>query len=83
MKIKDALISLGLMIGGMSICSINYYIVRYMLNIGTWLAELLNAPAGVGMGITILCLIPLFGILLAIGIIGGFFIFLGLRILIY
>lgn len=83
MKIKDAVISFGLITSGMLICSINYYIIKYMLNIGTWLAELLNAPAGVGLGITLLCLVPLFGVLLAIGIIGGFFIVLGLRCIKY
>ena len=79
MKLKEKIIASGLIVFGMLICSMNYFIVKFISNIGAWLAEVLNAPTGVGIGITLLCLVPLFGVLFVIGIIGGFFIVLGLR----
>lgn len=81
MKLKEKIIASGLIVFGMLICSMNYFIIKFISNIGAWLAEALNAPTGIGIGIgiTILCLVPLFGVLFVIGIIGGFFIVLGLR----
>ena len=83
MKIKDKIIAFGLIVFGILICSINYLIIKSIANIGTWLTEVLNAPTGVGLGITLLCLVPLFGVLVVIGIIGGFFIVLGIRYIKY
>lgn len=75
--------TLGLIfaIGGLAIVSIDYYIVKSIASIGVWLAELLNAPAGVGAGITVFFLVPLLIIILVIGVVGGFVIYLGLRLI--
>lgn len=81
MKIADKLISLILMAAGVVVWSIDYFIVKVIANIGTWLAGVFNAPEGIGMGITLLCLIPLLGIMMIIAVIGGFLISLGLRLL--
>ena len=69
--ISDKLIGVVLMIAGITIWSIDYFIVKALSSIGIWLATLMNAPAGVGIGITILISFACLGILLLVAFLGG------------
>ena len=71
MSIKTKIAGIALMIAGAAIWSIDYFIIRAIASIGTWLAELMNAPAGVGMGITIIIAILLLGVLTLVAFIGA------------
>ena len=68
MTIVQKIIGVGLMMVGVAIWSIDYFIVKAMAAIGTWLAELMNAPAGVDTGITIIICILLFSVLAIVAI---------------
>lgn len=81
MSIIDKIVGIGLMIAGVAIWSIDYFVVKAMRCIGTWLAELMNAPAGVGTGITLLICLPLLGVLVGILIAGGAVIAFGYSIM--
>ena len=78
-KIVDKIIGIGLMILGIAIWSIDYFILKALSSIGYWLAELMNAPAGVGLGITILISIACIGILCLVIILGGFVFWMGIN----
>ena len=78
MTIVQKIIGVGLMVVGVIIWSIDYFIVKAMAAIGTWLAELMNAPAGVGTGITIIICVLLFGVLAIVAIAGGFIVVCGI-----
>lgn len=67
----DKLVGIGLMIAGIAIWSIDYFIVKALSSIGTWLAMLMNAPAEVGLGITILISFACLGLLLLVVFLGG------------
>lgn len=47
-------IGIIVMIAGIAIWSVNYLIAKTISAIGYWIAELMNAPTEVGMGITII-----------------------------
>ena len=79
MDIISKLIGIGLMIAGVAIWSIDYFIVKAIANIGTWLAVVANAPAGVGTGITVIICILLFGVLAMIAIAGGYVFYFGIE----
>ena len=79
MDIINKLIGIGLMISGIAIWSINYFIVKTIANIGTWLAVVMNAPAGVGTGITVIICILLIGVLAMVAIAGGAVFYLGIE----
>jgi len=72
MDIISKLIGIGLMITGIAIWGIDYFIVKAIANIGTWLAIVMNAPAGVGTGITVIICILLLGVLAMVAIAGGY-----------
>ena len=76
-KITDKLIGIGLMIAGIAIWSIDYFIIKALSSIGTWLATLMNAPAEVGLGITILICLACFGLLSIVMVLGAFVIWMG------
>lgn len=80
MNIKSKLIGTGLMIAGVLIWSIDYFIVKTIANIGTWLAVVMNAPAGVGTGITLLICILLLGVLGIVIVAGGFVFYFGIEV---
>ena len=71
MSIKTKIASIALMVTGAAIWSIDYFIAKAIASIGTWLAELMNAPAGVGTGLTILIAIPLIGVFIFVIVVGG------------
>ena len=78
MSIKSKIAGIVLMIAGAAIWSIDYFILKAIASIGTWLAELMNAPAGVGMGITITIAILLLGVLALVAFIGALIFWWGL-----
>ena len=71
MSIKSKIAGIALMIAGAAVWSIDYFILKAIASIGTWLAELMNAPAGVGMGITIIIAILLLGVLTLVALTGA------------
>lgn len=71
MSVKNKMMGIGLMIAGAAIWYIDYFILKAIASIGTWLAELMNAPAGVGTGITILIAIPLLGVFIFVIVVGA------------
>ena len=79
MDIVAKLIGTGLMIAGIAIWSIDYFIVKAIANIGTWLAVVMNAPAGVGTGITVIICILLSGVLGMVAIAGGYVFYFGIE----
>ena len=78
MSLLTKLVGFGLMVGGVAIWSIDYFIGKAIASIGTWLAELMNAPAGVGTGITIIIAIPLLGVFLLVFTVGAIVFWWGL-----
>ena len=82
MDIVAKLIGTGLMMAGVLIWSIDYFIVKTIANIGTWLAVLMDAPAGVGTGITLIICILLFGVLSLVAIVGGYVFYFGIGVFI-
>ena len=78
--ILNKLIGIGFMIAGGIVWSVDYFILRALSAIGNWLAELMNAPTGVGTGITILISLLCLGILISIVIVGAWLIWLGTEI---
>lgn len=68
----------ALSIVGIAIWSIDYFIVKAIGAIGTWVAELMGAPAGVGNGITILILVLLLGVMTTVAVAGGVVIWFGM-----
>lgn len=75
----DKLIGIGLMIAGVAIWSIDYFILKALSSIGMWLATLMNAPAEVGLGITILICLLCFGILSIVVILGACVVWCGIQ----
>lgn len=71
MTLLKKIAGIGLMIAGVAIWSIDYFIGKAIASIGTWLAELMNAPTDVGTGITIIIAIPLLGIFALVIILGA------------
>lgn len=71
MSIKSKIAGIALMITGAAIWSIDYFIAKAIASIGTWLAELMNAPAGVGTGLIILIAIPLLGVFIFVIVVGA------------
>lgn len=78
MSIKNKIAGIALMIAGAAVWSIDYFILKAIASIGTWLAELMNAPASVGMGITIIIAILLLGVLTLVAFIGAIVFWWGL-----
>ena len=70
MSIKNKIVSIALMVTGAAIWSIDYFIGKAIASVGHWLAELMNAPAGVGTGIIILIAIPLLGVFILVITVG-------------
>lgn len=58
-----------LMIVGILVVCIDYFIVMVISTVGTWGATVLSAPE-LGVGLTLLLCIPLFGILVLVAVIG-------------
>lgn len=81
MGIINKIAGIVLMVAGVAIWSSDYFILKAMLCIGTWLAELMNAPAGVGIGITLLICLLLLGVLVSVLIVGGAVIAFGYSIM--
>lgn len=81
MGIINKIAGIVLMVAGVAIWSSDYFILKTMLCIGTWLAELMNAPAGVGIGITLLICLLLLGVLVSVLIVGGAVIAFGYSIM--
>lgn len=77
MSILNKIAGIGLMVAGVAIWSIDYFIIKAILCIGTWFGELMNAPADVGTGITILMCLLLGSGLVGILLIGGCVIVIG------
>ena len=80
MDIICKLTGVGLMIAAVAIWSIDYFIVKTIANIGTWLAVVMSAPAGVGTGITLIICILLFGVLSLVAIVGGYVFYFGIEL---
>ena len=78
MSLPKKIAAIALMVAGAVIWSINYFIGKAIASIGTWLAEILNAPAGVGTGITILIAVPLLGVFVLVIMVGGIVFWWGL-----
>ena len=78
-RILDKIIGIALMILGIAIWSIDYFILKVLSSIGYWLAELMDAPIGVGLGITVLISIACIGILSLVIILGGFVFWTGIN----
>lgn len=79
MNVLDKLVSILLMVAGIAIWSIDYFIVKTIATIGTWLAELMNAPAAVGTGITLLISILIIGVLVLVIVVGAAVFMLGVE----
>lgn len=80
-KILDKIAGIIVMAIGVAIWSINYFIVKTFAAIGAWVAELLHAPAALGMGITILLSLSILGILILIAFLGGYVFYFGITII--
>ncbi|MCK4259639.1 MAG: hypothetical protein KAX49_11715 [Halanaerobiales bacterium] len=84
MSVAERLMGIGLLIVGILLWTLDYCIVSTMVNLGNWLAGLMNASEEVGIGIAILslCFFPILGIfIIIIALIGSYFLFNGIRLL--
>lgn len=77
----NKIVGIGFMVAGIGIWSIDYFIIKALSSIGYWLVELMNAPAEVGIGITILISLLYIGILALVVMIGGFVFWMGIQLL--
>ena len=78
MSIKNKIAGIALMVVGVAVWSIDYFILKVITSIGTWLAELTNAPVGVGIGVIIIITILLLGVLTLVAFIGALVFWWGL-----
>ena len=80
MGIVDKVIGSVLMIVGVAIWSVNYLIAKTISAIGHWVAELMNVPTEVGIGITVLICLMCIVLFALVTIAGGFAAWVGYRL---